>query len=162
MSKNFRARDAEEDDSTAEVSDDDCQNNCPLQPHFKAEEDSVQLARDKYVQLLIEARETDPGCWPPGLEGAAHLLERACAIEEACALKHGYFEPGRLSKKIGDEYLQIHLDLDELQSSIEDAANSVGDSSEDSVQDDEELPPILMPRGTWAETNAHLRPDNFA
>lgn len=154
MSKIFRARDAEEDNSTAKVPDDDCKNGCPLQPQFKADENAVQLARDKYVQLLIEARETDPGCWPPGLEGAAHLLQRALAIEEHCALKYGHFEPERLSKKMSDEYLQIHLDLDELQSNIE--ANA------DAAQDDEKLPPIVVPRGTWAETNAHLRPDNFA
>ena len=135
--------------------DDDNEGNCPLQPKFKSGEDAVQLTRDKYVQLLIEARETDPGCWPPGLEDAARLLERACNIEEHCAVKHGHFEPERLSKKMRDEYLHIHLTLDELQSGLEQDAD-------DHQADKENIAPISPPRGTWTETTSHARPENFA
>ena len=144
---------AREDDSASE--EDDCNSDCPLQPKFKNGEDAVQLTRDKYVQLLIEARETDPGCWPPGLENAAHLLERACDIEEHCATKHGHFEPERLSKKMRDEYLQIHLTLDDLQNGLE-------QGTEKAEADEENLALIPTPRGAWTEICSNARPENFA
>ena len=159
MSKIFKpGAHANREDNSAheeESESDDCDSDCPLQPEFKDGDDKVQLTRDKYVQLLIEARETDPGCWPPGLEDAAHLLERARDIEEHCTTKYGHFEPERLSKKMRDEYLQIHLTLDELQNGLEQGTEQIED-------EEENLTTIPTPRGAWTEINAHARPDNFA
>ncbi len=141
-----------------DVSQDNCESDCPLQPQFVKNTDSVQLTRDKYVQLLIEARETDPGCWPPGLEDAARLLARACVIEERCTTKHGHFEPENLSKKMRDEYMKIHLALDELQNDLESGATDAEDDSDSA----DGVEPISAMRGAWSEINSHPRPENFA
>ncbi len=143
----------------------ECAEGCPLRPHFQ-DHSSVQLTRDKYVQLLIEARETDPGCWPPGLEDAARLLERACRIEEQCAEKYGQFEPERLNRKVRDEYLNIHLALDDLQNELEDDEKRKADSQHSATDVDqsdlESSASIGTSSGTWTEVTSHPRTENFA
>ena len=130
---------------------------CPLQPEFEGpptdRAQEVKLTREKYVQLLVDARETDPGCWPPGLEDAARMLERAREIEELGASKHGVFDPNRLSKKLQDEYFQIHLALDDLQDGLE----TSNDDESDSLIATEAL---TLP--AWPEFAPHTRPENFA
>lgn len=152
MSKNDKTR------TQNRETDNDCESDCPLQPQFHDNDAAVQLTRDKYVQLLIEARETDPGCWPPGLENAAHLLERAREIEERCSAKHGHFEPERLSKKQHDEYLHIHISLDELQNGLEEATSDAKNLNDD----DQSIESVSLTRDAWTEITSHPRPENFA
>ncbi len=102
--------------------------DCPLRPQFeegaseKPEEGKkVRLSTGKYVQLLIDARETDPDCWPPGLEEAAGMIERARAIEDECIQKWGEFDPDKLSREQNRKYLEIQLALDALQEEACDA-----------------------------------------
>lgn len=102
--------------------------DCPLRPQFDDPEEpegkapgtqsnnkKVRLSTSKYVQLLIDARETDPDCWPPGLEEAAGMVESARAIEEACTEKWGDFDPDKLSREQSRKYFEIQLALDALQ-----------------------------------------------
>ena len=100
--------------------------DCPLRPQFDEPNESegkasgvddqkVRLSTSKYVQLLIDARETDPDCWPPGLEEAAGMIEQASAIEEECIEKWGEFDPDKLSREQSRKYFEIHLALDALQ-----------------------------------------------
>lgn len=98
--------------------------DCPLRPQFDesdevppdaSEAKKVRLSTGKYVQLLIDARETDPDCWPPGLEKAAAMVESARSIEDACIEKWGEFDPDKLSREQGRQYFEIQLALDALQ-----------------------------------------------
>lgn len=96
--------------------------DCPLRPQFdeSAQEApgsarKVRLTTSKYVQLLIDARETDPDCWPPGLEQAAGMIEQARAIEDGCIERWGEFDPDKLSREQSRRYFEIQLALDALQ-----------------------------------------------
>ncbi len=96
----------------------DCQ--CPVDPEFEESGNGatrVRMNQESYVRLLVGARETDPCAWPPGMEDGAALVERACQIEEECITRWGNFDPEKLSTPLQDEYLKIHLTLDELQES---------------------------------------------
>ncbi len=111
------------------MSEEECKGgDCPLRPQFDegasdkpAEGKKVRLSTGKYVQLLIDARETDPDCWPPGLEEAAAMIESARAIEDACIQKWGEFDPDKLSREQNRKYLEIQLALDALQEEACDA-----------------------------------------
>lgn len=111
--------------------------DCPLRPQFddaatqEPQQKKVRLSTSKYVQLLIDARETDPDCWPPGLEQAAALIERARSIEEACVEEWGEFDPDKLSGKPGREYFEIQLALDSLQEEAGDGELSMESALED-------------------------------
>jgi hypothetical protein len=107
----------------AEVECEECKGgDCEIHPQFESpasgansDDKKVRLTTSKYVQLLIDARETNPDCWPPGLEKAAAMIERARTIEDNCVEKWGEFDPAKLSKKQQSEYFEIQLALDALQ-----------------------------------------------
>jgi hypothetical protein len=120
------------------MSQEECKGgDCPLRPQFDDCEDTTQgskgnkkvrLSTSKYVQLLIDARETDPECWPPGLEKAAAMLEDARAIEDECIAKWGDFDPDKLSRTQNRKYFEIQLALDTLQEEAEDTPLDIEDA----------------------------------
>jgi hypothetical protein len=160
---------------------------CGLQPQFekrsspRSSGEKVKLTTEKYVQLLIEARETDPACWPPGLEKAAAMLQRASAIEEQCQQKHGDFIPEKLSAAHSREYFEIQLALDELQDELHDrdeldesavelvaqhavnALNEAGNQASELEAPSMDVPAEeLLLDESWPEMPPPTRPNNYA
>lgn len=92
---------------------------CDVHPTFSCNvpehTQEVTLQRENYVKLLVDARVTDPACWPPGMEAVAGMIERVRDIEEECMEKHGEFDPEKLSTEVQDEYMDLHLVLDTIQ-----------------------------------------------
>jgi hypothetical protein len=91
---------------------------CETQPRFttndKGEAQSVTLKRENYVKLLVDAREVDPACWPPGMEEIAGMVARLQEIEDQCISMHGEFDPEKLVRDIQDEYMDLNLVLDAI------------------------------------------------
>jgi hypothetical protein len=89
-----------------------------LRPQFKKrtkkKANDVTLDQIAYIGLLIRANVTDPASWPPGTEHGAKALQRVRAIEKRCIAKLGYFDWGKLSPKLQDEYDGLCADLDAL------------------------------------------------
>jgi hypothetical protein len=92
--------------------------SCATHPSFAVNAEgkakSVTLKPENYIKLLVDARETDPACWPPGMEEVAAMVARVQEIENVCVEKHGDFDPEKLSSDVQDEYMEINLVLDAI------------------------------------------------
>ncbi|MDF2441416.1 MAG: hypothetical protein JWN98_2400 [Abditibacteriota bacterium] len=108
---------------------------CDVQPTFSCstphQAQEVTLQRENYIKLLVDARVTDPACWPPGLEVVAGMIERVCDIEEACIEQYGEFDPEKLTAQDQDEYMDLHLVLDAIQENadMEEVAELIAETS---------------------------------
>lgn len=133
------------------------ESRCPLAPEFEESDGTtrVRMNCESYVRLLVGARETDPCAWPPGLEDGAALVERARQIEDECVTQYGEFDPEKLSAVTQDEYLNIHLTLDELQEGIQDACAPDGEHVDKS-------PSAPLPNASWQEFSVQHSSENFA
>jgi hypothetical protein len=140
---------------------------CSTQPHFainaSGQAQAVTLNPHNYVKLLVDARETDPACWPPGMEEVAGMVARVQEIEDQCVAKHGDFAPEKLARKVQDEYMDLHLALDAI---------SEGETAE-FIKDSEPAPsrgsacsttaPCVLPEAeSWPEFPLQRDQENFA
>jgi hypothetical protein len=89
-------------------------------PRIQLDEESgapiIALTPSAYIDLLIQANNTDPRFWPPQAKEGARALARLRAIERKCAEAHGAFDWERLSDRAQDEYDSLSAKLDGLRS----------------------------------------------
>lgn len=146
---------------------------CDVQPTFSCnvpeKSQEVTLKRENYVKLLVDARVTDPACWPPGLEEVAAMIERVRDIEEACVEKYGDFDPEKLSAQVQDEYMDLHLVIDAIQENcdIEEIAELMAEASGASTKEVAEptepaANPVVPTTDIWPTFPTLQENDNFA
>lgn len=75
----------------------------------------VTLTPETYIKLLVQANETNPLFWPPGLEEGAGKLARLRQIESEYQPQQGGFDWESLPSEIQDEYDGLCVLLDSYQ-----------------------------------------------
>ncbi len=141
---------------------------CSTHPHFainaSGQAQAVTLNPHNYVKLLVDARETDPACWPPGMEEVAGMVARVQEIEDQCVARHGDFAPEKLARKVQDEYMDLHLALDAI--SEGDTAELIKESSPapscGAKCSSIESPCVLPEAESWPEFPLQRDQENFA
>ncbi len=72
------------------------------------------LGIKQYIELLIQANETDEELWPPDYRQGAKYLARIREIERDCREKHGKWDWELIEPELQDEYDDTCALLDQM------------------------------------------------